>query len=277
MYTPPQWRIAFPIVLAAIVLLAIGFVFAWRGESIIGMAATAGVIIGLILAIAWALRRFLPILTVILVAIAAATLGALGLHSPEAAIGAAATAAAVVLLWIVYYDVWFSGRHHREHVSDVTRAGGSGDAGRALIVYHSHSGFQAAIQRALTEGLQSSGWQVDITTASHATPTDLRPYGLLVLGAPSFNWVPARPITDYLDRLGSLAGKPVLLVVSGGGMTDRALRTLRRRVTRAGGRIVSSLEIWTTRLNRERYGVNDPGEIMRRAGAELRITTGGSS
>jgi hypothetical protein len=112
-----------------------------------------------------------------------------------------------------------------------------------------------------------------MTTASRATPTDLSAYGLLVLGAPSYNWQPARPTLAYLGRLGDLKGMPVALVISGGGMTDRALKILSDRVAQAHGRIVEALEIWTARPNAERHGLADPREIMRRAGARLAPST----
>jgi hypothetical protein len=57
----------------------------------------------------------------------------------------------------------------------------------------------------------------------------------------------------------------VMLVVSGGGMTESALRDLYGRAERAGGRVTASLEVWTARSNRERHGIDDPDEIMRRA------------
>jgi flavorubredoxin len=125
------------------------------------------------------------------------------------------------------------------------------------------------MQRAFAEGLQAQGWQVALTTASRQTPTDLSRYDLLVLGAQAYNWCPARPIIDYLDRVGDLKGKPVVVIVSGGGMTERAMRVLQSRVVEAGGAIRDGIEIWTTRSNEERHGLSDPEAIMRRAAARL--------
>ena len=150
--------------------------------------------------------------------------------------------------------------------------GGNGSTGRALIVHHRGRGptqFQALVQQAFAEGLQAEGWQVDITTASRQTPTDLSGYNLLVLGAQAYNWSPARPVVDYVDRVRNLRGKRVVVIVSGGGMTERAMRVLKTRIVKAGRVIVDAIEIWTSRSNEERHGLTDPVAIMRRAGARV--------
>ena len=38
------------------------------------------------------------------------------------------------------------------------------------------------------------------------------------------NGCPARPIVDYLERVGDLKGKPIVVIGSGGGMTERGTR-----------------------------------------------------
>jgi flavorubredoxin len=195
----------------------------------------------------------------------------LWLIEPRALLPGLAVAAVMFAIWHLIYEVGITGSMSREVVSEVKELGGDGRAGQALIVYHAgRSGFQTDMQHALAEGLQTQGWRVDITTASHATPTDLSSYQLLVLGAPTYNFRPARPVIDYLERLGNLSGRPVVLVLSGGGLTDGAMRTFATRVTELGGRIVKRIEVWTQRPNEERYDINDPREIMRRAGKGLR-------
>jgi hypothetical protein len=189
--------------------------------------------------------------------------------SPGAGLFSVFVALGIWGIWFLAYDVWFTGRANAEFVSPVTRLGGDGIAGRALIVHHRGRGatqFQARMQRAFAEGLQAQGCQVDITTASRQTSTDLSGYDLLVLGAQAYNWCPARPVVDYVDRACSLRGKPVVVIVSGGGMTERAMRVLQTRIVKAGGAIVNAIEIWTSRSNEERHGLTDPVVIMRRAG-----------
>jgi NAD(P)H-dependent FMN reductase len=276
MYVPRQWRIAFPIVFAVLVLLTIGLVLALREASVWLAAACGGTICGLLLSIGWAMHLFLPKLSAFLLVPGVALATGLWLFNRQAGAYGLAAAAALVIAWFLIYDVAFTGRVNSEVVKPLVTLGGDGRAGRALIVYHSsHGGFQSLIQHAFADGLQSQGWEVEMTTASKATPADLSRYGLLILGVPSYNWKPARPILDYLNRLGDLGGKPVALVVSGGGMTERCMRVLRRRVAEAHGQVVQATEVWTSRSNVELHDLSDPQEIMRQAGARLKTVTSG--
>lgn len=273
-YTPSIWHVAALVVFTAVMGLADALLVAWWIRSVWGMAVTAGAIVGLMLSIAWALRRYLLAVSIGLLVMAVAATSLLARSSSSAGLFCVFVALGIWGVWLLAYDVWFTGRANAEFASPLTTLGGEGGAGRALIVHHRGRGpaeFQARVQRAFAEGLQARGWRVDITTASRQTPTDLSGYDLLVLGAQAYNWCPARPVVDYVNRVGNLRGKPVAVIVSGGGMTERAMRVLRTRVVEAGGVIVDAIEIWTSRSNEERHGLTDPGAIMRRAGASLTL------
>jgi hypothetical protein len=270
MYTPSSWRVASFCVTAAMLAFADALLAAsWIG-SVWGMAIAAGVIAGLLVSIAWTLRHYVGVVSIGLLSFAIAVAVALARNSPRASALSVLVALAVFGVWFLTYDIWFTGRANAEVVTPVTTIGGAGRAGCALIVHHHGRGrehFQRRMQLAFAEGLQSQGWRVDITTASRAAPTDVSAYDLLVLGAQTYNWCPARAVVDYADRLHDLRGKPVVVVVSGGGMTERAMRVLQAHVVRAGGAIVDAIEIWKSRPNAERHGLSDPVAIMRRAGA----------
>jgi len=270
MYTPPQWRVAFPITFIVLIALAGMLILALQQGTLWAAAICSGVITGVLVAISWALRHFAPKMSVAFLGAAAAPAIPLWLMSPGAGVVGIAVGGAVFGTWFLVYDLGVTARANTEVVSEVVRVGVAGGARRALIVYHStHGGFQPLVLRAFAEGLQSHDWQVDMTTASRATPVNVSAYDLLVLSAPSYNWLPARPTLAYLGRLGDLKGMPVALVISGGGMTDRALKIMSDHVTQAHGRIVEAIELWTTRPNAERHGLSDPQEIMRRAGARV--------
>jgi hypothetical protein len=263
--------VAVPIVFVALLALAATMIFALLHGTQWAAALSGGAIAGMLFAISWAMRHFLPRLSAAFVGGAGVPVALLWLVTPGSGLGGLAVAAAVFASWFLLYDLGVTARANRETVSEMVTLG-TGAAGRALIVYHStRGGFQPMVQRALAEGLQSHGWRVDMTTASATAPTDLSAYDLLVLGAPSYNWQPARPVLSYLGRIGDLKGLPVGLVITGGGMTDRAQNILRDRVAQAHGRIVEAIELWTARSNAERYGSSDPREIMRRAGARLAL------
>ncbi len=275
MYIPRQWRTAFPITLVACIGLGVALVLALQRGQLSVAVVCGGAITGLLSAIAWTLRHFAPRGSAALVGPAAVPAILLWLMSPSAGVASVGVAAGLFATWFIIYDLGITARANREVVSRIVSVGSAAGRPRVLIVYHStHGQFQPMLQRALAEGLQSQGWAIDMTTASRATPRDLSAYDLLVLGAPSYNWQPARPTLSYLDRLGDLNGMPVAVVVSGGGMTDRAAKILSERVTRARGRLVEALEVWSTRSNVEHSGLSDPQEIMRRAGARLAQSLG---
>lgn len=274
LYTPSIWGPAALIVFTAMMGLADALLVAWWLGSAWGLGVAAGAIVGLMLSVGWALRRYLPVVSIGLLVTSAAMTILLARSSSSAGLSSVFVALGTWGIWFLAYDVWFTGRANREFVSPVTTLGGDGNAGRALIVHHRGRGpaqFQARMQRAFAEGLQAQGWQVDITTASRQTSTDLSRYDLLVLGAQAYNWSPARPVVDYVDRLRDLKGKPVVVIVSGGGMTERAMRVLQTCIVKAGGVIVDAIEIWTSRSNEDRHGLTDPVAIMRRAGARVTL------
>lgn len=272
MYTPPQWRIAIPACSVTLASCAAGLAVAWSQGNAMAAGVCGGLIMGMTGSVAFTVWRFLPRFSAGMAAVAAGLAAALAGLGLTALAWGLATAAAAFAGWWLIYEVGVTGRANRERTEPLANLGGTGTAGRALIVYHSrHGGFQPRVQRAFAAGLQSQGWQVHLTPANSAAPTDLSGYKLLVLGVPSFNWRPARPIRDYLARVGNLRGLPVALIVSGGGMTGQALRDVRRAVERAGGRVVAATEIWTTRDNTERHGRSEPEQIMKEAGVRLRV------
>jgi len=151
-----------------------------------------------------------------------------------------------------------------EVISDVEVLNPNGSTGTALLVYHpGKSGYQEMITQAFSEGLVSNGWRVEVTTASKEAPTDLSGYDLLVLGAPTYDWVPAKPIQRYLERLGDLGGQPTVVIISAAGTTTLSLPMMEDLVREANGDLVASYALWTMVPNRMVYGIDDSEEIMR--------------
>jgi hypothetical protein len=74
-----------------------------------------------------------------------------------------------------------------------------GDRGSALVVYHPGRGtFHPRVVGGFVEGLMSSGWRVEVATASAQASTELAGYDLLVLGSPTYWFTPSLPVTRYL-------------------------------------------------------------------------------
>lgn len=253
--------------------LAAGLAASLVAGSPRGVVLTGGALVGVLLAAAWTLRYFSWGTCAVLLAVAAGIDAGLWRSTDRAGIDVFITGLAVAGAWVVLYDLVLTGWANRERPAAVTSFGGEGRAGRALIVYHSTRGrFQPSIQRAFADGLQRQGWCVEITTASHTAPVDLSSYNLLVLGVPVYNMAPARPAVSYVARLRA-AGLPVAILLSGGGLTKRAMGLLRRQVDRAGLRTVLAAEIWTNRTN-GRYGSGTPVEVARQLGERCAESVG---
>jgi hypothetical protein len=194
--------------------------------------------------------------------------GALWAGGSEAAWIATITAGIIIASW-AFVVAGGTALVNREVRSPMVTLG-SGERGRALVVYHSaRGGLMRRLQEAFAEGMSVEGWQVDLSTASSSSPSDLSKYQLLVLGSPCYYDGLARPIRAYFARIKNLRGTPVVTVVSGFGNTAGAAKALRELVRQAHGEVVDEIELWTKRPNLPRYGTTDPVEIMRTAGARI--------
>ena len=92
----------------------------------------------------------------------------------------------------------------------VINAGGSKTA---LVVYQ--PGLTSSPKDnsyAFADGLASSGWRVEITTASSQAPSDLSNYSLLVLAFPIYGGGPGTAAVRYVDRLGNLQGMRTVII-----------------------------------------------------------------
>lgn len=248
---------------------------AWgvAGGPLWATVAGGGVIVGLTVSIAWTMVPLLLMFAMLYFTSALVVLIVIAATSWQAAAGAAVAALVMLAIWEFGYTRRIEGRHAAETAAPVRSLnGGSGSAGRALIVHHpGESHRHTTFQEALAEGLIAQGWRVDLAAANSAAPTNLTPYRLLVLGCPSYNFKPAAPLLRYLARVGDLAGKPVLIVVSGGGLTEPAARRLNQMARDAHGEVIRMVEVWVRRDNRERHGLSDPIAVMRRVGETLEV------
>lgn len=128
-----------------------------------------------------------------------------------------------------------SGTINREIVSVVEVISADGDKA-ALIVYQpGFSGFPRDVSYAFADGLASGEWRVEITTASHQTPTDLSKYSLLGLAYPVYGGTPGTAIVSYMNRLSSLNGTNIVVIACGGGETGEIENPLTEEVQAVNG------------------------------------------
>jgi uncharacterized membrane protein (UPF0136 family) len=161
---------------------------------------------------------------------------------------------------------------NREVVRPLEVLNPEGEAGTALVAYHpGKSSFQRDVSHAFAEGLASKGWRVEITTASSEAPTDLSGYDLLVLGAPTYDWLPAKRLQTYVKGLGDLAAQPTVTIISGAGYTELSQPAMEELVREANGELVESLAVWSARPNDEIHGISDPLNAMRQAARAISL------
>jgi flavodoxin len=70
----------------------------------------------------------------------------------------------------------------------------------ALIVYWSKTGNTKKAANAIAEGLKLAGWEVTLKNPREAQNEDYFCYDLVCIGAPSYQWLPAEAIIDYLKK-----------------------------------------------------------------------------
>ena len=114
----------------------------------------------------------------------------------------------------------------------------------ALVVYQpGFSNFPKDVSYAFADGLVSSDWQVEITTASSQTPSELSKYSLLVLAYPVYGGTPGSAIVKYVDRVGNLNGINTIIIACAGGDSGESIIPLKQQVEEANGTFYISLAL----------------------------------
>jgi len=121
----------------------------------------------------------------------------------------------------------------------------------ALLIYHPGlTSFTKDVAYAYADGLVSSGWRVEATTASQQAPSDMSEYELLVLCWPIYDLHPAPTITNYLHRAKNLQGINTTVITVGGGIDPlNAQEAMNNTVCSANGSIVQSLTMFRSQRN----------------------------
>lgn len=105
-YVSRQWRVALPIALVALVVLAGVMILALLDGSLWAAALSGGAIAGMLLAISWAMRHSFPRLSAAFLGGAPVPAALLWLMSPSSGLGAVAVAGAVLAAWLLLYTRW---------------------------------------------------------------------------------------------------------------------------------------------------------------------------
>jgi flavodoxin len=109
---------------------------------------------------------------------------------------------------------------------------------KALVVYDSMYGNTEKVAKALAEGLESGGVDVDVVKVDAVKFDELDTVDLLCVGSPVHAWNASKPVKEFLERLKSvkgLSGKKAFafdtkmksrLAGSAGGKIERKLKGL---------------------------------------------------
>jgi flavorubredoxin len=108
------------------------------------------------------------------------------------------------------------------------------------------SSFPRDASYAFAEGLASSGWCVEITTASSEAPSDLSKYSLLVFAFPVYGGTPGTAVVSYVNRINDLDGINTVIIACGGGDIGENLNPpLKQQVQAANGAFYKGLSLST--------------------------------
>jgi flavorubredoxin len=132
---------------------------------------------------------------------------------------------------------------NREVVSEIDVVNSEGDK-TALIVYQpGFSSFPKDASYAFAEGLASSGWRVEITTASPQAPSDFSKYSLLALAYPVYGGTPGTAVVSYVNRVSDLNGINTVIIACGGGDSGESVDPLKQQVQAANGTFYKGLSL----------------------------------
>lgn len=142
---------------------------------------------------------------------------------------------AIFVAYGAFGSLLVAGIINREVVSEIDVV--NAERGKtALVVYQpGFSSFPRDVSYAFADGLASSGWRVEITTASRQAPSDLSNYSLLILAYPVYGGTPGTAIVSYVNRISSLDGIDTVIIACGGGDSGESVDPLKQQVQAANG------------------------------------------
>ncbi len=135
-----------------------------------------------------------------------------------------------------------SGMINRDVVSEVEVLHADG-AKTALVVYQpGFTSFPRDVSYAFADGLASSGWRVEITTASPQAPSDFSKYSLLALAYPVYGGTLGTAIVSYVKRVSNLNGVDTVILACGGGNSSKIANPLKQQLLAANA---TFLDAWS--------------------------------
>jgi flavodoxin/NAD-dependent dihydropyrimidine dehydrogenase PreA subunit len=107
---------------------------------------------------------------------------------------------------------------------------------RCLIVFFSQGGTTGRIAASIAKGLRAGNHDVDIHNLKDGPPPDPGAYDILGIGTPVYYFRPPFIVSDYLNSLPALSGKPVFAFILEGAYGNDTGNVVRRALERKGGK-----------------------------------------
>jgi len=160
-----------------------------------------------------------------------------------------------------------------EKVTGLDTKNSEGKSGKILVVYHPGlSSFQKDVTMSYVKGLVERNFIVDITTPSSNTTTEITNYDLIILGAPTYEFAPAKPMENYITRVSDFKGKKIVVIITGSGSTDESVAKMKELIESTNGTLIESLPLWSLGPNEEIYGISNASEIAYKSALNLEIS-----
>lgn len=107
---------------------------------------------------------------------------------------------------------------------------------KCLIVFFSQGGTTRTTAEAVAKGLRAGNHDVDLHNLKDGPPSDQEKYDVLGIGCPAQYYRPAIIVSDYLDSLPDLSGKPVFTFILHAAYPGDAGNMVRRELEKKGGK-----------------------------------------
>ncbi len=107
---------------------------------------------------------------------------------------------------------------------------------RCLLVYYSQGGTTNRIAESIAKGLLAAHHVVDLHNLKDGPAPGLATYDVLGLGTPTYYFRPPFIVTDHLNSLPDVAGKPFFVFVVHGAVLGDAGNVVRRSLEGRGGK-----------------------------------------
>ena len=148
----------------------------------------------------------------------------------------------IVIAGLIISGVVIVNLNSAEIVRDVVIHNPDGSTGTVFVVFRPGlTGFNEGVVNEFVRGLVDSDWRVEVTTSSSVTPTNVTGYNLIVLGSTTNGAKPHASMLDYLTRV-DFEGKPVVLILTSGGIGGSGIDYFTNATTDANGVILSTLQ-----------------------------------